>query len=194
LQNKDLIVQLIPKDKVKIIDENLTGEVVKVEGEYITVDCEDGFEYQYKVTELIKMGIDGNSEHTTNSYSEKFKIKEVKQSPNSNFFLNGSKPIIDLHIEELAPDIRFSSNHEAFLFQINAVKQFIEIAINQRKRNIVFVHGVGNGKLRTRLRQLLTESYPNIEYLDGSYDQYGIGATEIIIHGLSKSINSNFEK
>ncbi|NOG57338.1 MAG: Smr/MutS family protein [Bacteroidetes bacterium] len=176
------------KDKVKVIDEDFVGEVLKIDGSLITVSCEDGFEYVFQKHELLLLKSNGEVEHTTrDSYGELLDIKNDKSkgvNESIEFNLNGKKPVIDLHLEELAPIKVFENNHEALIFQLEVVKEVIRVASQKKIRNVVFVHGVGQGRLKTELRSLLISSYPEIEFFDGSYTQFGLGATEIVIHRL----------
>jgi hypothetical protein len=51
--------------------------------------------------------------------------------------------------------------------------------INHRK--IVFIHGVGNGKLKLEIRRSLDRDYPQLKYQDASFQEYGYGATMVIL-------------
>jgi dsDNA-specific endonuclease/ATPase MutS2 len=48
----------------------------------------------------------------------------------------------------------------------------------KRLTKIVFIHGVGEGVLRSEIRHELRK-YENVEFLDGDYREYGQGATEV---------------
>ncbi len=175
-------------DQVKLVDEDLRGVVVKVSENLITVQSEEGFDYQYPKEALIKLETDGSVQHTVvinQDLSSKLSTSKVNRVP-SFIDLSGKKPIIDLHIETLNPLRSFNTNHEALLFQLEAVEQAILQAKLKRWRNLIFIHGVGSGKLRKSLQDLLSEKYPEVEYFDASYKNYGQGAIEIIIHGLGQ--------
>ena len=45
----------------------------------------------------------------------------------------------------------------------------------------MFIHGVGNGTLKTELRKALGIEYKKLTYHDASFKEYGYGATLIII-------------
>lgn len=179
---------------VFVIDEDFSGIVKKIDGLKVTFSCDDGFEYTYFKDQLIVIDEDGNASHEVKAFKQTkhstILPKLVEANPTS-FFENsikfkGKKPEFDLHIEEIAHKKKFSTKHEALLFQLDYVRHIIHLAYRRRIPRIVFVHGVGKGVLREELRKMLRHDYPNVEYFDGAYQKFGSGATEIIIHGLGK--------
>jgi dsDNA-specific endonuclease/ATPase MutS2 len=61
----------------------------------------------------------------------------------------------------------------------------LEFAIRNRIPKIVFIHGVGEGILKSELDFLLGR-YDNVVFQDGNYQKYGLGATEVFIKQNSK--------
>ena len=88
---------------------------------------------------------------------------------------------LDLHIEELIENFEGMSNAEIILVQLKHFQLNLDTAINNHYRKLVVIHGVGNGRLKQEVRNILS-SYKNLKYFDGSYSKYGFGATEITIH------------
>ena len=64
--------------------------------------------------------------------------------------------------------------------QLDYFQDSLEKAIRGHARKIIFVHGVGNGVLRQSIRDIL-KRYDGIEFSDGSYKDFGRGATEVRI-------------
>ncbi|MEQ8624892.1 MAG: Smr/MutS family protein [Vicingaceae bacterium] len=178
-------MDLSPGDRVEVIDEALKGEVLSVDNTLVVVCCEDGFEYTYEKSQLLKIGDGGLVEFERKKLeleleqsvelTGEFPIRKLIQ-------LIGKKPVIDLHIEELAPNKNFETLHDILSYQLDYVQQVLATAGVKRIRQLVFVHGVGKGILREQLRALLSSKYPTVEYFDGSYNHFGSGATEVIIH------------
>lgn len=52
-------------------------------------------------------------------------------------------------------------------------------AMTNRLQRIVFIHGVGNGRLKTEVIKILSEC-KGIRFQDASYQRYGYGATEVV--------------
>ncbi len=175
-------------DQVKVIDEALEGRVTKIQGNQFWVNCQDGFDYPFAMQQLIKIGDAGRIEYQGKSFSmEEDKPSDIIPSRGVNINLKGKKPLVDLHMEYLFPDHSFRSNHEVLSFQLSCVREVIYKAKRARYRNLILIHGVGRGILRSAIHDLLNAQYPEIEYLDASYQLHGQGATEIIIHGLGKA-------
>lgn len=87
---------------------------------------------------------------------------------------------VDLHIEELVDDHRGMSNAEIIETQLARFTTALEGALKSGTRRIVFIHGVGNGRLKFKIRQTLDRKYPRLKYQDASFKEYGYGATMVI--------------
>jgi hypothetical protein len=88
---------------------------------------------------------------------------------------------VDLHIEELVEDHSALSGREVLDIQISRFITALEGAIRGRTQRIVFIHGIGNGKLKFEIRKTLDKKYPRLKYQDASFEEYGYGATMVII-------------
>ncbi len=89
---------------------------------------------------------------------------------------------IDLHIGELLDDYSGLSNFEILSIQIAEFKKQMESAIlDKHIRKIVFIHGVGEGTLKFELRKTLDKEYSRYEYQDASFENYGFGATMVLL-------------
>lgn len=86
---------------------------------------------------------------------------------------------VDLHIEELLDNYSGKENFELLTIQMNYFNKMMESAIANKFRRIIFIHGVGNGKLKSEIINRLKERYPDLKYTDASMLKYGHGATEI---------------
>lgn len=88
---------------------------------------------------------------------------------------------IDLHIHELLDDIRGLSNHEMLKIQMDKFREEMENAIRNKVKRIVFIHGLGNGTLKQELRKELNYKYKKYAMQDASFQEYGFGATMVIL-------------
>lgn len=88
---------------------------------------------------------------------------------------------IDLHIEELIDSHRGMSNAEIIQIQLKHLQKTIDRAISEHYRKLVVIHGVGNGRLKSEVQNVIA-TYNNLRYHDASYSKYGYGATEILIN------------
>ncbi len=102
---------------------------------------------------------------------------DLKQSKKSR-----SRGLIDLHIENLGVPFRGKSNGEIVQIQINKARDFIDHSIIAGKREIILVHGVGNGRLKKEVHKLL-RSYYGISFEQADARNYGEGATLVNLKG-----------
>lgn len=90
--------------------------------------------------------------------------------------------VVDLHIEEIVDNNPGSlSNGEIINIQMARFTTALEGAINGKTKKIVFIHGVGNGKLRYEVRKTLDAKYSQFPYQDASFAEYGFGATMVML-------------
>ncbi len=175
-------------NKVSVLDEDLTGHIVSISGDVITIIIEDGFEMIFDKNELvlIKNESELQSKSFTNvSFSELLKEKEsprrkstVKKKVKERF-----QPTmeVDLHIHQLTDNASRMSNYEMLTLQLDTAKKQLEFAIGKRIQKVVFIHGVGAGVLKMELEYLFGR-YPNVTYYDANFQKYGLGATEVYIY------------
>ena len=95
---------------------------------------------------------------------------------------NRSRGEIDLHIEKLGVKYKGKSNAEIVQLQVGAAKRFIDKAMLAGKREVVLVHGVGNGTLKQEVQKLL-KSYYGIKFEQADTRNYGEGATLVHLKG-----------
>jgi len=88
---------------------------------------------------------------------------------------------VDLHIQHLVDNHASMSNAEILEVQLSRFRSALDSALLHKNRRIVFIHGVGNGKLKHELRRILDREYGNVKYQDASFKEYGFGATMVLI-------------
>ncbi|MDR1153271.1 MAG: DUF2027 domain-containing protein [Bacteroidales bacterium] len=88
---------------------------------------------------------------------------------------------VDLHIEQLVDNPKAHTPAEMLDIQMRRFSIALEGAIRNRTKRIVFIHGVGNGRLRLEIHRALDQKYPKLRYQDASFKEYGYGATLVIL-------------
>jgi hypothetical protein len=97
-------------------------------------------------------------------------------------YVKGEKEaVIDLHLEKLIDNVKGVSAAEALQIQTNYFERCMAAAVTRELETVVFIHGVGNGILKSEIRRRL-EKMMNVLYFDAPLSQYGVGATEVRIH------------
>ena len=95
--------------------------------------------------------------------------------------LEPAKYEVDLHIEKLTPDWKHLSNFEILTIQLNTLEKYLDLAIAHHQHNLIVIHGVGTGKLKDEIHEIL-KSRREVRSFINQYDpRYGYGATEIFL-------------
>mgnify|MGYP000061168489 CR=1 FL=1 len=109
------------------------------------------------------------------------KLQDKIDKEKSNRYQKRPDPVVweeDLHINELVESVVGMTNHEILTFQMNHFHKILNKAIKENVDNLIFIHGIGNGTLKTTLRKSLEEDY-NLYFEDASFKEYGFGATKV---------------
>lgn len=122
-----------------------------------------------------------NKVEPTNAELDTNEEKKKEQSFPQKFLTGNKIAEVDIHIWQLTNNYRNMSNGEIVNLQLNYFRNYLDLAIKDHIKNIVFIHGVGNGTLKGEIRKTLDEMYPKLTYSDASMAKYGVGATEIEI-------------
>ncbi|HPG74141.1 MAG TPA: DUF2027 domain-containing protein [Bacteroidales bacterium] len=111
--------------------------------------------------------------------------KEDKPEDKSAIFKKRKTPEtieVDLHINKLLDNVRGMSNAEILEYQMQHFHKALSDAMFQKAGRIVFIHGIGNGTLRDKLRESLKSQY-KLTFQDASFQEYGFGATMVFLSG-----------
>jgi len=173
-------------DKVAVLDDDISGVVIKVRNNEISVETTDNFVMTFFVNELVKIN---NSNELSGFFSTKSlgSVLKDKEEPKKRSFVKEKRSRkdefvleVDLHIEKLVPSKRGMSNYDILTLQMETAKRQLDFAIKNRMPKVVFIHGVGEGVLKAELDFMLGR-YDTISFQDANYQKYGLGATEVYI-------------
>jgi len=175
-----------PGDKVSVLDDSFNGVVKSYKKGKVAIETTDGFELQFEEAELVLLN---NSNEMGSFFAGKSlsAVLQEKEAPKKRSFVkekkkkdNGVVMEIDLHIEKLVPNKRGMSNYDILTLQTETAQRQLDFAMRNRIPKIVFIHGVGEGILKSELDFLLGR-YEGITFGDADYQKYGLGATEVYI-------------
>lgn len=173
-------------DKVAVLDDDISGVVIKVNNDQISVETTDKFVMTFFVNELVKIN---NSNELSGFFSAQSlgSVLKDKEEPKKRSFVKEKRSRkdefvleVDLHIEKLVPSKRGMNNYDILTLQMETAKRQLDFAIKNRMPKVVFIHGVGEGVLKAELDFMLGR-YDNISFQDANYQKYGLGATEVYI-------------
>jgi hypothetical protein len=90
-----------------------------------------------------------------------------------------ARTVVDLHIEKLTDTWKDMSNTEILQFQVNEFEKYYELALAHFQPMLTVIHGVGSGRLRDEIHDILRHR-SNVKFFVNQYHHsYGYGATEI---------------
>lgn len=91
---------------------------------------------------------------------------------------------VDLHLHELVENEQGLLPEDMVAIQMQTFEKELAAAIAQGYEKIVFIHGVGTGALKTRIRTTLDRDYPHLFYQDASFQKYKFGATLVYLESV----------
>jgi dsDNA-specific endonuclease/ATPase MutS2 len=170
-------------NKVAVLDDVLKGIITKIDGKNIQIKTDDGMILTFLATELVKIEKD---QYELSKFSDinhqLLKEKIASQPSKKSAFKKEKNEVIfevDLHINQLVNSTRGLDNFDMLNLQLDTAKRKLDYAISKRIPKIVFIHGVGEGVLKSELIRLF-QKYP-VKFYDASYKKYGLGATEVVV-------------
>ncbi len=102
-----------------------------------------------------------------------YNVKEARQH------LEPPRSVIDLHAEKLTDDWRSLSNYEILSLQLRTFEKYYELALSHMQPSLIVVHGLGTGRLRDEIHDILRLRKEVKSFVNQYHSQFGYGATEI---------------
>lgn len=90
-----------------------------------------------------------------------------------------ARTVVDLHIEKLTDSWKHLSNFDILTMQLKEFEKFYDLAIAHHQPSLVVIHGVGTGKLRNEIHDILKTKKVVKSFVNQYSADYGYGATEI---------------
>ncbi len=88
---------------------------------------------------------------------------------------------VDLHINQLLDTTTGMSNADMLNYQLEKFHETMQNNIKRRGKKIVFIHGKGDGVLKSSILKELRKKYSKCYVQDASFQEYGYGATMVTI-------------
>lgn len=169
-------------DKIRIRTTGEAAEIVEVVNDSTAkVDTFDGV-IEVKASEIRHFEAnDKNWQEQESIVFEQPKTRAFKQEKKQSFNdrKNQFSYELDLHAEALISDIDGKSDEEILTIQISRAKSYIQQAIEFRAQRVYLIHGVGSGRLKSEVNQLLREIKGVKEAINEYHPKYGMGVTEV---------------
>ena len=105
-----------------------------------------------------------------------FKVYDAKHARQH---LEPARSVVDLHIEKLSDNWKHMSNFEILTIQLKEFEKWLDITIAHRLPNLIVIHGVGTGKLKDEVHDILKVKKEVKSFVNQYEPRFGYGATEI---------------
>lgn len=104
---------------------------------------------------------------------------KIYDAAHSRQHLEPAKNEVDLHIEKLTMDPDSLDNLAKLDLQLRTFEKYLDLAILHHKPAFIAIHGVGSGKLRDEIHEILKYKKGVKSFFNKYHPAYGYGATEI---------------
>lgn len=108
--------------------------------------------------------------------SKGYKIYNAKEARRH---LEPARSIIDIHADKLTDDWEKMDNYEILSLQLRTFEKYYELALAHHQPSLIVVHGVGTGKLRDEIHDILRLKREVKSFVNQYDSRFGYGATEI---------------
>lgn len=95
--------------------------------------------------------------------------------------LEPARSVVDLHIEKLTDNWEGLSNFEILTIQLRNFEKYYQLAVAHRQPNLIVIHGIGTGKLRNEIHEILKTKKEVRTFANQYHHDFGFGATEIFL-------------
>jgi hypothetical protein len=187
-------------DRVRFLHETGEGIVraIEEEGRTLLVDDSDGFPMRFAAKdclpipnaaeeikayaskeiskgELLERNVD---EHALKASQRDFDVK-YRNPDATNMRKRDAHMEVDLHFHALTGARDKAAPHEMLGLQMEHFDRMMRRAEEKRIPRVIFIHGVGQGRLRQEIRDALSAYWPQCTCREGDPRKYGHGATEV---------------
>ena len=119
--------------------------------------------------ELDKVDEKGQEVKVERKQAQQKENKEILKHKTGN-----GKAVVDMHIWKLTDDELSLSAHEKLLLQMDYFRKCLASAQEHHFQQVVFIHGVGTGRLKEEVQEYLDEN--EIKHKPAPMAEYGLGA------------------
>lgn len=161
-----------------VTEETVENEVKTSDEDNVSdVDAESETTAKPRRIALEDLGrVVGGSEDASSQQKQNVSAPKTAQKGGKQKKTN-EEEVVDLHAEEVLESTEGMAPGEILDAQLSRFDMALSLAVNSGSHGrIVFIHGVGKGKLKYELEKMLRRKYPRLSWQDASFAEYGYGA------------------
>lgn len=132
--------------------------------------------FSFKLFDLYPERIEDEKPDLSKLAANGYKVYEVSKARQH---LEPAKHTIDLHMEKITDDWRSLGSYEILSLQLKEFEKYFDLAVAHRQPSLVAIHGIGTGRLRDEIHELLRHRKEVKTFINQYHASYGYGATEI---------------
>jgi hypothetical protein len=134
--------------------------------------------FSFKLFDTYPDKIDDIKPDYYNSHGQLYDASRPQQ-------LEPPRSVIDLHIEKLTDSWKHLTNFEILSLQLKTFEKYYHLAVAHRQPNLIVVHGIGSGKLKDEIHEILKSKKEVKSFVNQYHSSFGYGATEIYLEYTS---------
>lgn len=104
---------------------------------------------------------------------------KIYDASKANQHLEPARTLVDLHIEKLVDNWKSFNPYEILDLQLKTFEKYFELAIQHHQHSLTIIHGVGEGRLRDEIHDILRLKNEVKSFVNQHHPLFGYGATEI---------------
>lgn len=104
----------------------------------------------------------------------------VENHKNKKLAKDDDTIVVDLHANEILETTSGMNTADILHYQLDYFRKVMK-ENNKKGKKIIFIHGKGEGVLRQAIIHELNYRYKSCQYQDASFQEYGYGATQVIV-------------
>ncbi|MEP7279113.1 MAG: Smr/MutS family protein [Bacteroidota bacterium] len=134
--------------------------------------------FSYKLFDVYPAAQPAEKTDVSRLSSAGYKVYEASKARQH---LPAARSVVDLHIEKITDDWERLDSFEMLTLQLKEFETWFDLAVAHRQASIIFIHGLGTGRLRDEVHEQLRLK-KEVEYFVNRYHPaYGYGATEVFL-------------
>lgn len=103
----------------------------------------------------------------------------VYQADKARTYIEQARSVVDLHIEKLDDRWEKLDTYAILDLQLRTFEKYLELAIYHHLDSMIVIHGLGTGKLRNEIHDMLRLKKEVKSFVNRYHPSFGYGATEI---------------
>jgi hypothetical protein len=137
--------------------------------------------FRYQLFDVYPDRVEDDKPDFSTLVSKGVKIYNAKEARKH---LPPARTVVDLHIEKITDDWKNLNNAEILDIQLREFEKWYELALAHLQPTLIVIHGVGTGRLRDEIHDLLRLKREVKSFVNQYHPSFGYGATEIYFnHG-----------